>query len=353
MSFRFWRRLKVAQGLHVNLSRSGASLSLGPEGATGTVGPGGARASFGIPGSGLFYTLTPRKGRTPKRTTRVGSSGGEASGPPPRPDLGFLGRVTASPARRALATGIVAWQDGDETTALAAFEDAGRARTEPSVQVDGAWFAGLLRLARHEVDDAHAWFKVAQQHVDQLGSACDALGVTPVFALEVSDQASVALPPHPISLQLALAEVQQRLGQFEEARVLLEPLLHEKGLDSLVVLSAWCDLILNGPHTQEDLKKLVERTAGLENDSVLHAILLLYKGQALLELGLLHAARETLTAGYRKRADRPEDLRRTLRFVRAEVYEALGQTTRARSEREAIYAEDPSYPGLAELLGMA
>ncbi len=33
MSFRFFRRMKIAPGISLNLSRSGPSLSLGPRGA--------------------------------------------------------------------------------------------------------------------------------------------------------------------------------------------------------------------------------------------------------------------------------------------------------------------------------
>ncbi|HDG98128.1 MAG TPA: DUF4236 domain-containing protein, partial [Desulfobacterales bacterium] len=55
MGFRFWRRIKIAPGVTLNLSRSGGSLSFGPRGARFTVGRG-KRAMMGIPGTGLFYT---------------------------------------------------------------------------------------------------------------------------------------------------------------------------------------------------------------------------------------------------------------------------------------------------------
>ncbi len=53
---RFWRRVKIASGLTLNLSKSGGSLSVGPRGAKVTIGPRGRRATVGIPGTGLFYT---------------------------------------------------------------------------------------------------------------------------------------------------------------------------------------------------------------------------------------------------------------------------------------------------------
>jgi len=58
MGFRLRRTLKLAPGVHINLSKSGPSLSIGPRGAKYTVGPRGERATLGIPGTGLSYTAT-------------------------------------------------------------------------------------------------------------------------------------------------------------------------------------------------------------------------------------------------------------------------------------------------------
>ncbi len=44
MPFRFWRRIRIAPGVTLNLSKRGASISVGPEGAKFTVGTSGARA---------------------------------------------------------------------------------------------------------------------------------------------------------------------------------------------------------------------------------------------------------------------------------------------------------------------
>ena len=54
MSFRFWRRIKIAPGVTLNLRKWGGSLSFGPRGAKFTVGSRGRRATVGIPGTGLF-----------------------------------------------------------------------------------------------------------------------------------------------------------------------------------------------------------------------------------------------------------------------------------------------------------
>lgn len=54
MGIRFRRRIRLAPGLHLNLSGSGVSLSAGLRGASLTVGRDGVWANVGIPGSGIY-----------------------------------------------------------------------------------------------------------------------------------------------------------------------------------------------------------------------------------------------------------------------------------------------------------
>jgi hypothetical protein len=56
MGLRFYRRLHVAPGVGVNLSRSGPSLTLGVRGAHVTLGRRGVTRTVGLPGTGVFYT---------------------------------------------------------------------------------------------------------------------------------------------------------------------------------------------------------------------------------------------------------------------------------------------------------
>ncbi|RLB36647.1 MAG: hypothetical protein DRH12_15485 [Deltaproteobacteria bacterium] len=75
-------------------------------------------------------------------------------------------------------------------------------------------------------------------------------------------------------------------------------------------------------------------TEGVENDSEIHAALLLYKANALRRLNLKEAARDILTKTLRRKKNRSDDLLRALWYDRALVYEDLGQHKRARSELE-------------------
>jgi hypothetical protein len=55
MTIRFWRRVRVAPFLRLNLSKSGVSISAGKRGAWLTIGRR-SRATVGLPGTGLFWT---------------------------------------------------------------------------------------------------------------------------------------------------------------------------------------------------------------------------------------------------------------------------------------------------------
>jgi hypothetical protein len=86
MPLRFFRRIRVAPGVSVNLSKSGASVSVGPKGAKMTVGPRGVRKTVGLPGTGVYYTTTsPLHDKAPIVSAIV-------EPPSPRRFRGFWGR---------------------------------------------------------------------------------------------------------------------------------------------------------------------------------------------------------------------------------------------------------------------
>jgi hypothetical protein len=51
---RYRKRVKIAKGLYINLSGSGASLSIGTKGASVTIGKKGTYLNTGIPGTGIY-----------------------------------------------------------------------------------------------------------------------------------------------------------------------------------------------------------------------------------------------------------------------------------------------------------
>ncbi|WP_107496300.1 DUF4236 domain-containing protein [Thalassobius sp. I31.1] len=56
MGFRFQKRIKIAPGVRLNVSKSGVSTSLGGRGATVNLSKKGVRTTVGIPGSGLSWS---------------------------------------------------------------------------------------------------------------------------------------------------------------------------------------------------------------------------------------------------------------------------------------------------------
>ena len=63
MGFRLFRRIRVAPGISLNLSKSGFSVSAGVRGAHVTVGPRGVRRTVGLPGTGIYYTTTSSRAK--------------------------------------------------------------------------------------------------------------------------------------------------------------------------------------------------------------------------------------------------------------------------------------------------
>ena len=63
MGFRYRSSIRLAKGLRINLSKSGASLSVGRPGATLNFGRRGTRATVGLPGTGLSWSERVRPGR--------------------------------------------------------------------------------------------------------------------------------------------------------------------------------------------------------------------------------------------------------------------------------------------------
>jgi hypothetical protein len=55
MGLQFRKRVKLAKGMYLNLSKSGVSMSLGTKGARMTIGKKGVTETLGIPGTGLSY----------------------------------------------------------------------------------------------------------------------------------------------------------------------------------------------------------------------------------------------------------------------------------------------------------
>ena len=80
MGFRLFRRIRLAPGVSLNLSKSGLSTSFGRRGYHVTVGHGHLRSTVGLPGTGMYWTSVSGAGR---RQTRPVARRAIRRAPPP------------------------------------------------------------------------------------------------------------------------------------------------------------------------------------------------------------------------------------------------------------------------------
>jgi len=336
MSFRFWRRIRLAPGVTLNLSKSGGSLSFGPRGAKVTVGRRGVRATAGLPGTGLFYTTTVggRRGKG-RRTTAAPVVATED-----RLSLSFFKRLVTPAEEEALVDGCRELAGGNETRALEHLRSARHL-------ADGACLAGFLALKQDLVEEAASSFEAAVADHRHLGSLLTKYGVAATFTLAITEEVAVHVGATLRGCLLGLGEVYQRLEQWDDAVATLERLRRLEP-EAVVVRLSLAEILLEvHPNDRATLRRIVRLAEGIDNEDEVHAALLLYRGRALHRLGLLDGARTTLTTALRRKKGRSPDLLHALRYERALVYDALGHHARARADFERIYAEAPDYEDVA------
>ena len=339
MPFRFWRRIRLAPGVTLNLSKSTASLSLGPRGAKYTISPRGNRGTVGLPGTGLFYTVHDRK-----RAGRGGAAPAPRVPQRNRLKLGFFQRLMTPAEERQFVDGIRALNDGDQDAALAALEEA---RDLP----DAAWMAGMIRLRREELDAAKAHFQRALVRLGDLGTLFEKYEIAAQASLPITSDIFAHVFPRERGTRLALVEIAQLQGRLDDAMAHVARLMEIDPTDPVVLLS-FAELALDTPEDRALMDRVVRATAHVENETPVDTAILLYRGKALAALGLPDAAIDVFTLAYRRRKDRPEALLHQIRYDRAVLYFETGQRARARREFERLYAADPGFEDVAERLGV-
>jgi len=349
MPFRFFQRIRIAQGLTLNLSKGGVSISAGPRGARLTTGTSGTRATVGLPGSGLHYTvLNPHKkllgGNQASKTTKASTHGNT-------PQLGWLQRLTLPKADKAFVQGWQAWGQGQIAEALGLFESV---PTSSAAGPDAAWSAALFYTQQEQFDKAAALLRQALQTPHQLGKAFEQHGMSPRVKVPVTPDVQATMQPCAQSAQLLLAEVLQSQGQRDAALRTLEALIPSQAAAQVdpVVLAAYGELALEA-NDASATQRFLKVAAAVGNDTPVHTVVMYYRAQALVNQGLHTAALEVLSPALRRTKDRSPELLLNIRHLRAQVYQTLGRKVQARADLERIYAEDPGFEGVAEALGLS
>lgn len=346
MGFRFFRRIKIAPGVSVNLSKSGASLSAGPQGAKVTVGPRGVRKTVGLPGTGMYYTTTNSARRpSAKRSRETQPPSLDTVRSEDRLSMGFFKRLVTPKGEEHFVDGMRRFVIGNEAAAFNHF-------TRATDLADAAFMAGILALKRGDFKRAEVSLQTARERQTSLGKHFDKYGIQAAVELAITEQVKAIISPDIRGVLLALAEVHQHQGQWKEAIKDLRQLYRRDPSDVVVRLSL-VELAVEEAGDKQSCRWVVRLTEDLTNESEIHTALLLFKAKALRLLGLLSAARDTLTTTLRRKKGRPDELLRALRYERALVYELLGKTKQARSEFEKLYAEKPEFEDVARRLGLS
>ncbi len=349
MGFRFFRRMKIAPGVSLNFSKSGVSPSFGVPGARVTLGRQGVRRTVGIPGTGLFYTeLDSRRGGG--RSRRGRSSRRESSrAQPPAPthdlDPGFFKRLLLGKHEEAFIDGCRTYIAGRRRQALEHFENADGV-------TDADFLAGFLLIDAKRLPEARDRLRAAVRGSKRLNASFAKYGLDLRVLLPITEDFTAIVAPTLRGCLLGLAEIHQLLGEPNEAAQLLRRLRRQTRDDVVVNLSLNELELEMHPDDKRAARRVVEIAGDVDNESEAHAALMLLKGRALRTLDMPTAARDTLTAALRRKKDRSDELLRAIRYERAHVYRELGKGSRFRAELERLFAEDPGYEDVADLLGV-
>jgi tetratricopeptide (TPR) repeat protein len=252
------------------------------------------------------------------------------------PGAGFF----ASSAERRYREGLVAYLEGDRARAGSAFEDvlaadAGSTSAHLLAALSLDLDTDRSRVIRHleEVVSTDAEFpdKLLEKFLPPGRSEL-------AIDIKITEMISARVPFDRVGATLLLAEAYQQADRLEEAIGLVQQ-LHEANEQDLAIRLSLADLLF----ADRQYEDVVEITTGVENTEDAAVGVLHLRAAALTALGYNAPAFDAFKAALAKTAARDTQLLAAVRYDRAVAYESAGQTARARSDYERLFAMDPDY----------
>lgn len=319
MGFRYRKSIKVMPGVKLNLSKSGISTTVGKRGASVNVGHGRVRSNVGIPGSGLSYSTSTstrsrnnaalRQQTSRAAQPRIPKQDTEVLNHLSNQDLVQLDRIARDPKH----------EHALPAAMLAAFL---------ALEHNPAWSRQMLEWVWSQGHDP------AQYRLITTYLPITRLPVQITPEIEIDEALGRNL------IGLTLAEWRQADGDITGAIDIVEQ-LEPTAAAALSLAELY--------HSVGRYDDVVDLTNGLTNTDDVTALLIVYRGTALRELGHHEAARLAFKEALRFRS-RPQEIRFRALVERALTYHAEGKLGMARKDLDRIRAEDSSYPGLNEAL---
>jgi tetratricopeptide (TPR) repeat protein len=333
-SLRFRRSIKIGPGVRLGVSKTGLGVSFGTRGARYSVHSSGRRtASAGVPGTGLGYTHSSSGGSG--RSTRQVAAPVPARYPKP----GWF----APKHEKAFHKGLQAYGHGNLEGARQMFRKASEEDREGRVLTDDL-MAGLLSLQVEKTDEAIPHLeKVVASDVELPDDLMRKYGLEGGIKLKVTEHVEVEAELGSLAAALALVECYQVQGRNEEAIGVLQQLADAEPHPALIL--SLCDLYAE----QGAWDEIVEAAAGTQNEDDLSLQVRLYQGDALLQQGMREAALDAYRDALRSKK-RNAALLTEARYSRGKLLLEMGKRAQARKDLERVYADDPNYEDVEELL---
>ena len=337
MGFRMRKSIKLGGGVRLNVSHKGVrGVSMRGKGGSVSVSKRGVTGSAGAKGIGYSKTVG-WGGSKPRSAARR-----RAASPPPIPSPPKPG-LFAPKHEKDFHKALTAYARGDTEGARQLFKRSSESDTTGRVLADDL-LAGVLSITAGKPDEAIPHLEtVVRSDVPLPDELMSKYGVAGVLKLDVTENVEVAVDFGSLAAALALAECYQEAGRIDEAIGLLQQLV-EAQRDPAIVLSL-CDLYAQ----QEAWDEVVDVAAGNQNSDDTTLGIQLIRARALREQGMDDAALEVLKDALRSKK-RDAALLKEARYERGRLLLDRGKKTQASKDLQAVYAEDPQYRDVAELV---
>jgi tetratricopeptide (TPR) repeat protein len=348
----FRRRIRLAKGIYLNLSKHGIGLSVGTRGLHYSTGPTGEHVSVGIPGTGLYYRRKVGRQKQEeqgqeavpqKRAARHEAVTQEV--PPEVPAVGLL----ASHFEKQFHRACEAYQSGEYDDAYRIFEEL---VGEGDDQVGDASFMAAL-CASHSGD--------YQRTIELLSQLLSTEGPFPgdegtltasylpgtTVRVPITQFAFVELHLGAAMAMFLLAELLRAEDRYDEAIAMLEEVVSEVP-DFRYGHLALADMYCLTERYDQLFQLLSEHERHLENEDDIALELMYYWAVALTLKELYDAAEDVYHRALAKSKDRNPELIKIVQYGHADMYERWGKKAEARKQFEKLYAYDPQFYDVAE-----